>query len=82
MKHANFFEETAVGGGQVHRVEKQESKWIAKLNLLAQRLYVWSLVSRERRELPLLSDWMLKDIGISRADAHRESQRSFWDNQR
>ncbi len=33
---------------------------------------------RSRRLLLELSDEQLKDIGISRADAHREADRPFW----
>ena len=39
----------------------------------------WREVSRQRRELRDLSDHLLKDIGISRADATREADRYFWD---
>lgn len=40
----------------------------------------WNAVSRQRRELLKLSDHMLKDLGLSRADAERESRRPFWEN--
>ena len=36
-------------------------------------------VRRSRRALARLDDQMLKDIGISRADAMRESERPMWD---
>jgi uncharacterized protein YjiS (DUF1127 family) len=36
-------------------------------------------VLRERRQLAMLDEGMLKDIGISKADAYREWSRSFWD---
>jgi uncharacterized protein YjiS (DUF1127 family) len=36
-------------------------------------------VYKERRALMGLSDSTLKDLGLSRADAHREATRSFWD---
>lgn len=35
-------------------------------------------ISRQRRELLALSDGMLKDIGLSRADAIREGEKPFW----
>lgn len=36
-------------------------------------------VARERKALANLDDAILKDIGISRTDAIRESERSAWD---
>jgi len=36
-------------------------------------------VARERRQLARLDDRALKDFGVSRADAERESARGFWD---
>jgi uncharacterized protein YjiS (DUF1127 family) len=36
-------------------------------------------VLRERRQLAMLDQSMLKDIGLSKADAYREWSRAFWD---
>ncbi|OOZ36735.1 hypothetical protein BOW51_05730 [Solemya velesiana gill symbiont] len=47
-------------------------------NLGMQVAYSYQL-ARQRRQLAELSDEMLKDIGISRAEAYREAHRSFWD---
>lgn len=33
---------------------------------------------RDRRQLAALSDGMLKDIGISRADVEHETEKHFW----
>ncbi len=38
----------------------------------------WYEVYRQRRALLGLDDAMLKDIGISRADALREGNKPFW----
>jgi uncharacterized protein YjiS (DUF1127 family) len=38
----------------------------------------WAEVSRQRRALLALSDNMLKDIGISRAQADLEGSKPFW----
>ena len=38
----------------------------------------WVEVSRQRRALLALSDDMLKDIGISRAQADIEGSKPFW----
>lgn len=43
-----------------------------------ERLEVWQRRSSGRRELTKLSDHMLKDIGISRADAWHEAKKPFW----
>lgn len=36
-------------------------------------------IYRERRALLGLSDYALKDIGLSRADAYREGERPIWE---
>jgi len=36
-------------------------------------------VARQRRHLLTLDERILKDVGISRADALREASRQFWD---
>lgn len=43
------------------------------------RLDVAAARYRSRRALLELDEHLLKDIGISRADAEREARRSFWD---
>jgi uncharacterized protein YjiS (DUF1127 family) len=35
-------------------------------------------LSRERRTLASLDDWMLKDIGLTRADVEGEISKPFW----
>jgi uncharacterized protein YjiS (DUF1127 family) len=39
----------------------------------------WQELSMQRRRLLELDAHMLKDIGLSRADAVREAKRPFWD---
>jgi uncharacterized protein YjiS (DUF1127 family) len=41
-------------------------------------LLEWHERSRQRRALMALDDRLLKDIGISRADAERETSKPFW----
>jgi uncharacterized protein YjiS (DUF1127 family) len=43
--------------------------------------WIGNLLERRRSRLALLemTDDQLKDIGISRCDAHREGLRPFWD---
>ena len=38
----------------------------------------WVARMRDRRQLASMSDSMLKDIGISRADAEHEVEKHFW----
>lgn len=49
---------------------------------LAAGLLDWIMVrvarSRERRALLGLDDWILKDIGLTRADVMSESDKPFW----
>lgn len=46
---------------------------------LVQALLLWQELNRQRHSLLTLDDRMLKDLGLSRADAHREGLRPFWD---
>ncbi|MEM6903859.1 MAG: DUF1127 domain-containing protein [Pseudomonadota bacterium] len=41
-------------------------------------LELWQTRARQRRQLASLSDHMLRDIGISHADAHAEASKPFW----
>ena len=41
-------------------------------------LLLWLQRRRERRQLGALSDYMLKDIGVSRADIDVETRKMFW----
>ena len=44
----------------------------------ADLLATWEQRARERRHLAEMSDHMLKDLGISRADAQHESAKPVW----
>ncbi len=41
-------------------------------------LLLWLQRQRERRQLGALSDHMLKDIGVTRADIDVETRKMFW----
>ncbi|MER2581179.1 MAG: DUF1127 domain-containing protein [Candidatus Competibacter sp.] len=49
-----------------------------RLRAALARLWEWYEVYCQRRALLSLDDAMLKDIGISRADALREGNKPFW----
>jgi uncharacterized protein YjiS (DUF1127 family) len=42
------------------------------------RLLLWAETSRQRHQLAELSDHMLRDIGLSRADVLAEATKPFW----
>lgn len=48
------------------------------LQVAFDRFQVWRDRVRTRRHLAMMSDYQLKDIGISRADAYSEVQKPFW----
>jgi len=41
-------------------------------------LYTWQSRASERGQLKGMDDYMLKDIGVTRADAAREINKPFW----
>ncbi len=45
---------------------------------IVRRIGEWQRRSRSRNELEGLSDATLRDIGITRCDAHREAHKPFW----
>ncbi|SFP54230.1 Uncharacterized conserved protein YjiS, DUF1127 family [Geopseudomonas sagittaria] len=45
-----------------------------------QKVRRWRQLARQRRQLAMLSDATLKDIGLGRADIWTESHRPFWDD--
>lgn len=58
--------------------QPREKSW--NINTIVRQLQRWRDLYRQRRQLAALSDFMLKDIGLSRADAEREANRPFWDD--
>jgi uncharacterized protein YjiS (DUF1127 family) len=45
---------------------------------VAELLLTWHERSRQRHQLQCLSDHMLRDIGLSRADVLAEATKPFW----
>lgn len=45
----------------------------------ADTLWLWMERYRQRRALIMMSDHMLKDLGLSRSDAGREGGKRFWE---
>ncbi|PMR73386.1 hypothetical protein C1H69_17540 [Billgrantia endophytica] len=48
-------------------------RWARRMDRLAQ-------LRRERNQLHELSDELLRDIGLTRDEANRESRRHYWDD--
>jgi uncharacterized protein YjiS (DUF1127 family) len=46
---------------------------------VAELLLTWHERSRQRHQLQCLSDHMLRDIGLSRADVLAETTKPFWE---
>jgi len=51
----------------------------AMLERLLNCLVTWQERSNQRHRLSELSDLMLKDIGVSRAEVERETRKPFWE---
>lgn len=49
------------------------------LKQIVAMLATWWRIHRDRRHMYAMSDEMLRDVGLSRADVEREFQRPFWE---
>lgn len=56
------------------------STFAAPLAAVWHQLVRWHQLMRERRQLAMIDDAGLKDLGLSRATALHESERPFWDD--
>ena len=61
---------------RVARAVSQNS-WAQRM---AGQIARWYQLSRQRAHLRRISDAVLKDLGLSRADIETESHRAFWDD--
>ncbi|MDH4565150.1 DUF1127 domain-containing protein [Pseudomonas sp. BN414] len=57
--------------------EPHRESWLAAAWHMVRR---WEQLAHEREQLSRMSDAMLKDIGLSRADVMEESERHFWED--
>jgi uncharacterized protein YjiS (DUF1127 family) len=60
---------------------RYEAKHVAPLEALRRivdLMLLWRERARSRQQLLRLNDDLLKDIGLSRADVHREAVKPFW----
>ena len=63
---------------RLHRLDLRSIAVVGHFTRAIDSLGEWRIRARERRQLSALSDAMLKDIGISRADASTEFEKPFW----
>jgi uncharacterized protein YjiS (DUF1127 family) len=49
------------------------------MNKVWTRINFWRELSRQRKQLMMMDDHLLKDIGLSRTEAEHEAKRHFWD---
>ncbi len=66
----------SVGPGA--RAALRARSWRRALERLCDRLLTWQERSRQRHQLASLSDHLLRDIGLSRADIMAETTKRFW----
>ena len=55
-----------------------QSRLVSKVERTIDLLLTWRERSRQRRHLLSLSNHMLHDIGVSRADVEGEATKPFW----
>jgi uncharacterized protein YjiS (DUF1127 family) len=49
-----------------------------RLSPILYTAWLWHERARQRRHLQHLSEHMLRDLGLSRADVHAEADKPFW----
>jgi uncharacterized protein YjiS (DUF1127 family) len=62
----------------LYRQPARERGWIDAMHAIGGTLARWNQRARQRRDLAELDDRLLHDIGVTRAQADYESNKSFW----
>jgi uncharacterized protein YjiS (DUF1127 family) len=57
---------------------RQASLFESPAAALLRHIRTWRQRIRQRRSLATADDWLLKDIGVSRADVMHECDKAFW----
>jgi uncharacterized protein YjiS (DUF1127 family) len=52
--------------------------WSRAVGRAIDLLLIWQQRARDRRQLESLSDYMLRDIGLTHADVYAEASKPFW----
>jgi uncharacterized protein YjiS (DUF1127 family) len=68
----------AVRRGSASNVVRQDRSFANRLRRAADLLLTWQQRARDRHQLQTLSDHMLRDIGLTRADVFAEASKPFW----
>ena len=53
-------------------------RWLTAVTAIATTISFWRRHARSRRLLATLDDHLLRDMGLSRVEAWRESDKYFW----
>jgi uncharacterized protein YjiS (DUF1127 family) len=57
---------------------RRRSSWFHTVQRAVDLLLIWHQRARDRQQLQSLSDHMLRDIGLTRADVFLEASKPFW----
>jgi uncharacterized protein YjiS (DUF1127 family) len=60
------------------RRARRPSFWARGVQRAVDLLLTWQHRARDRQQLQSLSDHMLRDIGLTRADVFAEASKPFW----
>lgn len=67
------------GAGTATCRARSTARWLGEALVGAvDTLLLWQERGRQRRQLAMLSDDLLKDIGVTRADVHVECRKRPW----
>ena len=66
-----------VGRRQVRSTSSRAVRFVPVESLLS-TLSIWRARARQLQELAMLSDHLLRDIGLMRADVDKEVRKRFW----
>ncbi|UZE96580.1 DUF1127 domain-containing protein [Alkalimarinus alittae] len=58
--------------------ERDSPSLLDRLRALIKKLIEYRQNAYQRRQLAQLPDYLLKDIGVTRADALKEAEKPFW----
>ncbi|GHG80758.1 DUF1127 domain-containing protein [Pseudodonghicola xiamenensis] len=69
---------TQTGSSSVYGAARRQRPTVSVLKRLTTVFGLWAMRRRTRKHLSELDDFMLDDIGVTHAQAHKEASRPFW----